>query len=128
MGGTTYLAFLGLDINPESSKHLWSFKEDLILPVHGDKFEHVDYVPTQVFTEYIRYLYHDSEGSVFDGIIYPSSKHFENQNIVIFCERQNCIEIDGDVNANPHIPKYLRLIEFRDVDNRDYDDYMSSLC
>lgn len=106
---------------------LWAFTEDLTRPPHQDNFEHVDYVPTQVFTEYIRYLYYDSRERGFDGILYPSRKHPEHTNCVIFCERQNCAEAREEVDESSHVPKYLRLVEFKDIENRKYSDYLFSL-
>jgi hypothetical protein len=106
---------------------LWSFKEDLVKPPHGDKFEHVDYVPTQVFTEYIRYLYSDTRGNHFDGILYPSRKLPDHTNCVIFCDRRGCAEINENINDESKVKKYVRLVERRDIDNTKYGDYLSSL-
>ena len=108
-------------------RFLWSFKEDLVKPPHKDKSEHVDYVPTQVFTEYIRYLYTDPHGDSFDGILYPSRKHPEHTNCIIFCERQNCAGIHEDIDDKSNIKKYVHLVECKDIDNREYGDYLSSL-
>ncbi len=108
-------------------RFLWSFKEDLVKPPHKDKFEHVDYVPTQVFTEYIRYLYSNPHGDSFDAILYPSRKHPAHTNCVIFCERQNCVGIHEDIDDKSHVTKYLRLVECKDIDNTEYRDYLSSL-
>ena len=106
---------------------LWSFKEDLVKPPHRDKFEHVDYVPTQVFTEYIRYLYSDPLGDSFDGILYPSRKLPGHTNCVIFCDRQNCAEIHEGIDDKSRVEKYLRLVECKDIHNTEYNDYLSSL-
>ena len=32
------------------------FAEDIVLPIELDGREHIEYVPTQVFTEYLRYV------------------------------------------------------------------------
>ena len=90
-----------------------SFKLEIVRPLVEDKFASVDYVPTQVFTEYIRHLYMDSRGNRYDGILYPSSKHPDHVNAVVFCERQNCLDIGEALNPKSTIPKYIRLISYK---------------
>lgn len=47
---------------------LQKFIHDITLPVELDGREHVDYVPTQVFTEYLRYAFL----ARVDGLTFPS--------------------------------------------------------
>jgi len=54
---------------------LRKFEEEISKPINKDGVEHIEYVPTQVFTEYIRHLYRDQSGNGLDGILYRSSKH-----------------------------------------------------
>ncbi len=53
---------------------LRSFIEDLSKPIEKDGREHIEYVPTQVVTEYFRHVFCSEEGNKIDGILYPSSK------------------------------------------------------
>ena len=48
---------------------LQQFIKDVTLPVILDGREHIDYVPTQVFTEYLRYSF----PAPIDGIVFPSA-------------------------------------------------------
>ena len=54
---------------------LHDFVEDLVKPIEQDGREHIDYVPTQVVTEYFRHRFRMKEGEPLDGIceILPSS-------------------------------------------------------
>lgn len=63
---------------------LHDVKKDIIQPVSKDGMEHVEYVPTQVLSEYFRYLFKDEDGRRIDGFVYPSVKHEVGINIVIF--------------------------------------------
>ena len=68
------------------------FVRDLSKPISKDGMEHIDYVPTQIFTEYIRYLYQDTRGDNINGIIYPSSQKAGGKAIVLFLENKNCVD------------------------------------
>lgn len=63
---------------------LKELKDDLIKPVSKDGMEHVEYVPTQIISEYFRYRFLDYDGTYVDGFIYPSVKNSGGINIVIF--------------------------------------------
>jgi hypothetical protein len=47
------------------------FAEDLALPIQLDGREHIEYVPTQVFTEYLRYAF---PGDPPDGMVFSSAR------------------------------------------------------
>jgi hypothetical protein len=67
-------------------KFLESFVTDLTLPIDLDGREHIDYVPTQVFSEFLRY------GVPYgvDGLIFGSAQA-AGTNIVIFRGQNGCI-------------------------------------
>ena len=48
---------------------LQSFVDDLSKPIEKDDRSHIEYVPTQVFTEYIRHAYKFEDGTKFEGIV-----------------------------------------------------------
>ena len=50
---------------------LQQFVRDLSRPIAHDGKEHIEYIPTQVITEFFRFTY---AKSAIDGIIYPSSR------------------------------------------------------
>jgi RES domain len=57
------------------------FAEDIVLPIELDGREHIKYVPTQVFTEYLRYAF---PGRRPDGLVFSSARAF-GRNYVLFC-------------------------------------------
>lgn len=53
---------------------LEKFREDMSKKVERDhSVQHIEYVPTQIFTEYIRFEVKTPEGEPYHGIRYPSS-------------------------------------------------------
>lgn len=54
--------------------------------VKKDGMEHIEYIPTQVITEYLRFVFKDKTATAVDGIIYPSSKDWKSKSVVIFAD------------------------------------------
>jgi hypothetical protein len=52
-----------------------SFLQDITKPIEKDGREHIEYVPTQVVTEYFRHIFKDSDEEKVMGIMYPSAVH-----------------------------------------------------
>lgn len=79
--------------DPEQREHyyelrfLHQFARDLIEPVVLDGREHIDYVPTQVVTEYIRWL----PALAVDGILFTSAQN-GGTSCVIFCGPEGCAD------------------------------------
>ena len=63
---------------------LYDFVSDISEPVAKDGREHVEYVPTQIVAEYLRYRFRDSQGKAINGLLYPSVKNPGGRNMVIF--------------------------------------------
>lgn len=63
-----------------------AFARDLGKPVVLDGREHIEYVPTQVVTEYLRYVMPQS----VDGILFRSAQN-GGVNCVIFCDAAGCV-------------------------------------
>lgn len=64
---------------------LHSFAADLGKPVSLDGQEHIEYVPTQVATEYLRFI----PDFAVDGILFRSAQN-NDVNCVLFCEPDEC--------------------------------------
>jgi hypothetical protein len=71
---------------------LHHFMRDLGAPVTKDGREHIDYVPTQIVTEYIRHLYKHPDYGIVRGILYRSAKG-EGSCCVFFFDREQCCDI-----------------------------------
>ena len=80
---------------------LHSLARDLSAPVVLDGREHIEYVPTQVVTEYLRWL----PDSRTDGILFASA---QNGGVccVIFCGPEGCADPGKETNET-----MLRLVE-----------------
>jgi len=72
----------------EGIKFLWHFAKDISKPLQRDGRVHVDYVPTQAITEYIRFRFRPG-GKHVDGITYPSSRDPGSSCIALFATRAN---------------------------------------
>lgn len=64
------------------------FNEEVTKPIDSDDKD-IEYIPTQVFTEYLRYMFKDSDGKPIDGIIFGSSREKKNKNLVLFCDQKD---------------------------------------
>ena len=71
----------------ESILFLKSFVEDAIKPIN-ESDSIIEYIPTQIVTEYIRY----NQKLDVQGLIYPSSKNRNKNNIVLFFDNDECIK------------------------------------
>jgi hypothetical protein len=69
-----------------------NFLEELTRPVTKDGCEHIGYIPTQVFSEFIRYEFKHAQRQGLDGIVYPSSHNAESC-YVIFAIQEQCTDV-----------------------------------
>lgn len=60
------------------------FVKEISRPVRKDGHEHIDYVPSQVVSEYFAQVHRVSSNQRLDGIVYPSAVRPGGVNIVIF--------------------------------------------
>ena len=74
----------------------YSFVRDFVQAVEKDGREHIEYVPTQVVTEYFRRVFRDTDGEPIRGIIYPSSRHEGGKSYVLFFVSENFTQDDRD--------------------------------
>lgn len=86
-------------------RFLHAFVGDLVQPIAHDGREHIEYVPTQIVTEFFRRGFCDSDDRPLDGLIYMSSRNGEPA-CVLFCENDQCAEADYD---GPLYNRLLRL-------------------
>lgn len=70
---------------------LSAFVEELRKPIEKDDKAHIEYVPTQVFTEYIRHAY-KFDDTRFEGIIYPSAVNASGISCVLFVKNDDCCD------------------------------------
>jgi hypothetical protein len=70
---------------------LESFSDEISQPMNNC-FKEIEYIPTQVFTEYIKYLYKDRENKGIDGILYKSTVRDDGVNCVLFLMNNDCCD------------------------------------
>jgi len=91
-----------------------NFISDLSKPICNDGKEHIEYVPTQVLTEFIRYVLKVKGSPKIDGIIFPCSKSKKESSCTLFVESENCTQDDLSLVSKLPSPdfgeKFLKLI------------------
>lgn len=73
--------------NWQENQFLHSFNREITKKLDSDDKNLLQYIPTLVFTEFLRYMFVDSKGNKLDGMINGSSKTRE-KNIVLFCNQR----------------------------------------
>lgn len=68
------------------------FRNEFSKSIKKNKLENIEYVPTQVFTEYIRYKYKDVKRKQIEGILYPSSRNPGGISCVLFASNEQCVD------------------------------------
>jgi hypothetical protein len=68
------------------------FREEFRKPIKKSKSENIEYVPTQVFTEYIRHKYTDIEGNTIEGILFPSARNPGGISCALFILNEQCVD------------------------------------
>ncbi|MDD4226612.1 MAG: HEPN-associated N-terminal domain-containing protein [Mariniphaga sp.] len=83
-----------LPSNWEGIGFLHSFNWEITKPIIRDDRIHIQYIPSQVFTEYLRHVYQLANNDRIDGLIYKSSlKGATSSNIVLFYNQRRSAEI-----------------------------------
>lgn len=83
----------------QENMFLHQFNKEITKPVSEDDDNLLQYIPTQVLTEYLRYMY-EINGKHLDGIVYGSSKD-RNKNLVLFYNQEqssDVLELDGKID------------------------------
>jgi len=75
-------------------RFLHAFAADLVKRIARDGREHIEYVPTQIVTEFFRRVFRDVEGQPLDGLLYRSSRPGAGTACVLFVENDQCAEAD----------------------------------
>jgi hypothetical protein len=90
-------------------RFLHAFAEDIAKPIAHDGREHIEYVPTQIVTEYFRRVFQRTDKTRLDGLIYRSSRQVNGKAFVLFCENSQCV--DPGAKEVPWEEPLLRLVK-----------------
>ncbi len=93
------------------------FARELSRPIARDRSIHIEYIPTQVITEYFRAEF-TYESEPIAGIRYPSARHQGGCSLVLFATQDNLV--DGK-SANAIIPlpdnnRWIELVDYQEWD------------
>lgn len=72
---------------------LWFLREfgrELSRPVKRDGREHVEYVPTQVVTEFLRFRHRGADDRPIEGLVYNSARNGDKAAVVLFFGSKEC--------------------------------------
>lgn len=72
----------------QTIEFLKQFASEISKVILLDGREHIDYVPTQVLTEYFRYIYRYKRKRSYDGILYPSAQVTPGINCALFINNE----------------------------------------
>lgn len=89
-----------------SLRFLHAFAHDIVQPIARDGREHIEYVPTQIVTEYFRRVFRDRDRKAIDGIIYRSSRVGADRAFVLFCENEQCFALS---EGQPRVEQLVEL-------------------
>lgn len=99
----------------EATRFLRSFTDEVSAPI-GLGLEQIDYVPTQVVTEYFRVAFETEDGTRPLGMLYRSSRTPGGTACVLFFGPEGCGEWDGAGAVPTTHPVVLRRADVRRVD------------
>ena len=89
---------------------LHAFNRDFTHPVVKDGREHVEYVPSQVVTEFVRYRLREKAGVKVDGIRYLSARRDGGIGCVLFYAHGDIVDHDG---LGPDVTSPFKLVSVR---------------
>lgn len=100
------------------------FTDELSRPIARDPLIHIEYIPTQVITEYFRTEF-TYESEPITGIRYPSARHQSGCSLVLFATQDNLV--DGKP-LNASIPPLETNHWIELVDHQEWDVTGSDLA
>ena len=87
---------------------LYRFRKEIRKPIAKDRKEHIDYVPTQIISEFFRHRFTYNEKNL-NGIIFDSSKT-DGKNMALF------------VSDHEEVEKIMNLVDIAAVDSPFLDE------
>lgn len=100
----------------EPIEFLYEFVKDVCKPIDKNKEqEHIDYIPTQIVSEYFKYFLKVKDKKKINGILYPSSKSDEGKCCVLFINQDNLIN-----KTDPLTPQ--SLLKLKKVIDKSFDE------
>jgi hypothetical protein len=101
------------------------FVERISQPISRDGAEHIEYVPTQVVTEWFRHIFTTDDGVRVDGLVYPSVRDASGVCCVLFADRAGFCDIAPGWQQDQQNLLALETVETVVV-HRGYQAFMAS--
>ncbi len=88
------------------------FVRELSMPIKKDGREHIEYVPTQIVAEYLKYKCHciGTAKKRIKGILYPSAQ-YAGVSSALFLHNEHCVDVGGNNSK-----AYLKLLHVDSID------------
>lgn len=80
----------------EMAQFLYEFMDEISKPIAHDGSEHIEYVPTQVVSEYFAQAFKQAKNNRIDGLVYPSAVEQGGRNLVVFPKYANAVATQTD--------------------------------
>ena len=109
-----------MEYNPRPVLHfLHHVSWEMSQPVERDKREHIEYVPSQIVTEFVRSA--SRERGRIDGIRYPSAVHRRAASYVLFANQDNLVVPDDKRSSLRDDDRWLELVAHNERQVNDDD-------
>lgn len=105
---------------------LKDFVKNITSPIEKDGKEHIEYIPSQIVTEYFRYILKTKENKKINGIAYPSSKNKKKCYVLFYSHedfKKEQIPFEGILLHQPvsklkgFLPKPEKAVSLEDMTN-----------
>lgn len=104
------------EIDPiPSLSFLHGVADDISRPIVHDDRIHIDYVPTQVVTEFVRGTEIGESAAKIDGIRYRSSRSDTGISLVLFADTHNIVGASEGALPPSHLDEWLELVARTEV-------------
>ena len=87
---------------------LHSVRREISRPIPQDNLVHLEYVPTQIITEYLKY-FPSIDGQAVEGIKYPSSVSPGHWSAVLFATQQNVVGVPSNSIFEDSSERWIQL-------------------
>lgn len=95
-----------------------SFIEDFRAPIDRKKRPHIDYLPTQVITEYFRTMVRTPDKRPVEGVLYSSTKNGRDA-IVLFAENEDVMD-SREEDFSDRAP-WLEMVGYTEIEHAPKD-------
>jgi hypothetical protein len=86
-----------------SIEYFHSLVGDLAAPIQKDGREHIEYVPSQVVTEFMRRVFKRSPSEPTHGMLYPSSRRKGGVCCVLFCDTRGVADSQSSAERSEDV-------------------------